>query len=93
MANVYYSYSKNRSGVLRAVLSSEGGKGLLSRLSARFVGQEFPTGHDSKGDFAILRVFEEEGHKEYHPGFYVLDGDLERIEQAVQHSLAPDIAN
>jgi hypothetical protein len=85
MANIYYSYTNNRRGVLRAVLSSEEGRCLLSELPARYAGHQFPTGHDSKVDFATLRIFDGED-KEHCPGFYLFDANLMRIEEAVQHS-------
>ena len=85
MANIYYSYTNNRRGVLRAVLSSEEGICLLSEVPARYAGQQFPTGHDSNVDFATLRLFDGED-KEHSPGFYLFDANLMRIEEVMQHS-------
>jgi hypothetical protein len=85
MANIYYSYTNNRRGILRAVLSSEEGRCLLSELPARFAGHQFPTGHDSKVDFATLRIFDGED-KQHCSGFYLLDANLMRIEEAMQHA-------
>lgn len=85
MANIYYSYTNNRRGVLRAVLSPEEGRSLLSELPARYAGHQFPTGNDSKEDFAMLRLFDGED-KERSPGFYLFNASLMRIEEAMQHS-------
>ena len=85
MANIYYSYTNNRRGVLRAVLSSEEGRCLLSELPTRYTGQQFPTGRDSNVDFAALRIFDGEDN-EHRPGFYLFDANLMRIEEVMQHS-------
>jgi hypothetical protein len=87
MASIYYSYSDNRRGVLRAVLSSEEGRWFLKAHSAEYAGQQFPTtAPNSEINFAVLRIFEGEGTEEWHVGFYSLNGDMMKIEQALpQH--------
>lgn len=85
MANIYYSYANNRLGALRAVLSPEAGRCLLDTLSKRYAGLEFPTGNDSRRDFALLRLFEGEASKEYRPGFYLFDDDLGPVDAALKH--------
>jgi hypothetical protein len=84
MANLYYSHSYNRRGVLRAVLSSDEGGSLLRGHSARYARLQFPTGQDTELDFAVLRIFEGEMSEEWQAGFYVFEGDLAQIEEAVQ---------
>ena len=89
MANIYYSYSDNRTGVLRAILSSEEGRWLLKAHSAKYAGHQFPsTDHNSEGSFAVVRIFEGEGSEEWRVGFYFLHDDMMRIEEAV-HSCIP----
>jgi hypothetical protein len=86
MANIYYCQPINRGcGILRAVLSSEEGKSLLKRHSFHYTGKQFPTkAQDRVADFAILRIFDEELDEEWRAGFYCLDADIMRIEEAVQ---------
>lgn len=84
MANLYYSYAKNRQGVLRTVLSSEQSAHLLKQFRSRYAGRLFPSGQDLEGDFATLLVFEGEDHDEYRPGFHLLDESLTRIEEALR---------
>ncbi len=85
VANIYYSYSDNRLGVLRAILSSEEGRRLLKAHSAKYAGHQFPsTDHNSKRSFAVVRMLEGEGSKEWRVGFYFLHDDIMRIEEAVQ---------
>ena len=89
MANIYYSYSDNRTGVLRAILSSEEGRWLLKAHSAKYAGHQFPsTDYNSEGSFAVVRIFEGEGSEEWRVGFYFLRDDMMRIEKAV-HSCIP----
>ncbi len=84
MANIYYSYSDNRTGVLRAILSSEEGRWLLKAHSAKYAGHQFPsTDHNSGGSFAVVRIFEGEGSEEWRVGFYLLHDDMMGIEEAV----------
>jgi hypothetical protein len=84
VANIYYSYSDNRTGVLRAILSSEKAGWLLKAYSAKYAGHQFPsTDHNSEGSFAVVRIFEGEGSEEWRVGFYFLHDDMMRIEEAV----------
>jgi hypothetical protein len=93
MANVYYSHSTNRQGILRAILSSEEGRFLLNEYSAQYVGQQFPTaGRDPGVGFAVLRIFEGEVSAELRVGFYLFDDDVIRIEEAVRSYNAKAIA-
>jgi hypothetical protein len=85
MANIYYSRSVSRQGILRAVLSSEEGRYLLKEYSAKYAGQQYPTtGQRSGVDFAVLRIFEGEMTEQWRAAFYLFDDDVIRIEGAVQ---------
>lgn len=84
MANIYYSQTGNRGGILRAVLSSEESGWMLKKHSAQFAGQQFPTqGHDVGADFAVLRIFQGEMSQEWQAGFYLFDDGVMQIEEAV----------
>jgi hypothetical protein len=88
MLNIYYRHSINRGpGILRAVLSREEARSLLKHLSVHYVGQRFPTAaQDQTGDVAIIRILDEELGEEWHAGFYCFDGDIMRVEDAIQAS-------
>ena len=84
MANIYYCYAGNRQSILRAVLSPHAGQRLLREHAARYAGDQFPpTSDQAESNFAIVRIFDGEQSPEYRPGFYLLDGQLMRIEEAV----------
>jgi len=86
MANIYYSYSSNRRGILRAVLSPEQVRIMLKEHSVRSAGHQFPTAAlTSKDDFAVLQVFELEASEELAAGFYLFDEDITQIEEEIQH--------
>ena len=93
MANIYYSYANNRQGVLRAVLSPVSSRCLLDTLSKRYAGLEFPTGNDSRRDFALMRLFEGEASEEYRPGFYLFDDDLGPVDEALKHLTSLGVDN
>jgi hypothetical protein len=86
MPNIYYCQSTNRGlGILRAVLTWDQGRSLLSQHAIHYTGQQFPTtAQDRATDFAVLRIFDEEPDKELRAGFYRFDADIMRIEEAVQ---------
>jgi hypothetical protein len=86
MPNIYYCNTvPPKISILRAVLSWEEGKNLLKLLSVRYVGMLFPKMAEGQAaDFAVLRVFDKEPVDPWQAGFYTLDGDLARIEDAVQ---------
>jgi hypothetical protein len=86
MPNIYYCQPSNRGcGILRAVLSREAGRSLLKQHSFHYAGPQFPTtAQDRATDFAVLRIFDEELGGEWRAGFYRLDADIMRIEEAVQ---------
>lgn len=85
MANLYYSQSVNHHGTLRAVLSSDEARCLLTGRSAQYVGQEFPRkGQEPGVEFALLRIFEGEMNEKWRAGFCRFDDDLTRMEEAVQ---------
>ena len=84
MVKVYYSHRTNRLGMLRAVLSWEDGRDLLKEHLAHYAGKEFPThGHGARADFAVLQVLETKMSDEWKPGFYRLDAEITKIEEAV----------
>jgi hypothetical protein len=91
MPNIYYCNSISRSaGMLRAVLSWEDGRSLLKLYSFRYTGLEFPTmAKERTADFAVLRIFEGEPDDHWEAGFYSFDGDIMRIEEAVQARTTP----
>jgi hypothetical protein len=86
MANLYYCHPINRgSGILRAVLTPEEARGLLSEHRAQYAGQQFPSAKaDQTIDFAVLRLSEEDLGQMWEAGFYVFGDDITKIEQAVQ---------
>ncbi len=86
MPNLYYCQSTNRSlGILRAVLTWDQGRSLLSQHAVHYAGQQFPTtARDRAADFAVLRIFDEELDEEWRAGFYRFDADIMQIEEAVQ---------
>jgi hypothetical protein len=82
MPNLYFCQSKSL-GILRAVLSSDEGRSLLKDCPAHYLGEQFPTTNSDR-DYAVLRIFDEESHEEWKPGFYRFDADIMQIEKAVQ---------
>lgn len=86
MANIYYYHSASRgASVLRAVLSPEESKTLLTELTARYTGTDFPSRcQEINADFALLRIFDGEMSREWRTGFYRFDYDLRRIEAVVR---------
>ena len=87
MPNVYYcSPLKKCRGILRAVLSAEEAGRLLNALSVEYVGTQFPVVTNQTGDFAILRIAEEEEELEgkWPVGCYRLNADVANVELAVQ---------
>jgi hypothetical protein len=65
--------------MLRAVLSREDCKYLVSPDAARYLGNEFPNvaGEVSENrDFAVLSFDDSEADAEWRPGFYRFEADL-----------------
>jgi hypothetical protein len=88
MANLYFCQSGRCLGILRAVLSSEECTALLSHDSAHYIGQQFPLTNQDPADFALLRIFDEEADDDWRAGFYLLDADIMRVEEALRCSAA-----
>jgi hypothetical protein len=86
MPNIYYySLASNGLGILRAVLSWEESRNLLTLCSVQYAGLQFPTMAQGRTpDFAVIRIFEEERDDKWQVGFYSFDGDIMQIEEGVQ---------
>jgi hypothetical protein len=79
MPNLYFIQSGNNSGMLRAVLSQDEGRDLLTRHAADYVGKTFPKS-TAEAHCALLRIFETEGDKSCRAGFYRFAADIMEIE-------------
>lgn len=65
--------------MLRAVLSWEDSRRVVSVGSCLYVGKQFPSPHDERhggGEFAVLSIGAQEALEEWQPGFYRLDVNL-----------------
>ncbi|MGB9432793.1 MAG: hypothetical protein WBQ89_11165 [Candidatus Acidiferrum sp.] len=84
--NIYYCQATGCGpGILRAVLSTEQSRCLLSKRSAKYAGQQLPAAaHNQIVDFAVLRVFDKELGDQWESGFYRFDADLSMIEESLQ---------
>lgn len=87
MPNLYFCqpHAKNQ-GMLRAVLSVNECKRVVSRHSITYVGEKFPTvidEQDTKNDFAVLSFNPDEITAEWRTGYYRLDSDLSEINEAL----------
>ncbi len=73
--------------MLRAVLSVNECDQVIRKHPATFFGDRFPSLSDGPGgevDFAVLKVAEEETVGEWRPGFYRLDSDLGKLNDALR---------
>ena len=79
MPNLYFCqpHAKNQ-GMLRAVLSINECEQVVSKHTATFFGENFPSleGDAATSDFAVLRFGVEETDEKWRPGYYRLDSDL-----------------
>lgn len=80
MPSLYFCQPHARNqGMLRAVISLEDCKFLVSPNAATYVGKDFPpvSGNgDGERDFAVLGIDTTEAGSDWRPGFYRFDADL-----------------
>jgi hypothetical protein len=87
MPNLYFCqpHAKNQ-GILRAVLSINECERVISAHPATYVGDQFPSlgnGNGSANDFAVISFRAEETTNGFRPGYYRLDSDLGKINEAI----------
>ncbi len=87
MPNIYFCqpHAKNQ-GMLRAVLSINECERVISEHPATYVGEQFPSlgnGNSSANDFAVISFRAEEITNARRPGYYRLDSDLTKINEAI----------
>jgi hypothetical protein len=83
MPNLYFCqpHAQNQ-GMLRAVISLEDCKHLVSPHAAIYLGDQFPKVCDSaarSADFAVLGVSAAEADSEWRAGYYRFDADLTEL--------------
>jgi hypothetical protein len=87
MPNLYFCqpHAKNQ-GMLRAVLSVNECERVVQQLAVQFFGENFPNagGAVDGRDFAVLRFAAEETGGKWKPGFYRVDSDLNRLNDALR---------
>jgi len=72
--------------MLRAVLSINECERVISEHPATYVGEQFPSlgnGNGSANDFAVISFRVEEITNGFRPGYYRLDSDLSKINEAI----------
>jgi hypothetical protein len=87
MPNLYFCqpHAKNQ-GMLRAVLSVTECERVVKEYPATYVGEQFPelsNGHGATSDFAVISFRAEETTSTWRPGYYRLDSDLTRLNEAI----------
>ena len=87
MPNLYFCqpHAKNQ-GMLRAVLSISECERVISEHPATYVGDQFPSlgnGNSPAGDFAVISFRAEETTNAFRSGYYRLDSDLSKINEAI----------
>jgi hypothetical protein len=87
MPNLYFCqpHAKNQ-GMLRAVLSVNECEQVVSRHPITYVGEQFPPVGNSLGsadDFAVISFRPDETTPTWRPGYYRLDSDLTKINEAL----------
>ena len=87
MPNLYFCqpHAKNQ-GMLRAVLSINECERVTNEHPARYVGDQFPAvgnGNGSANDFAVISFRAEEITNKWRAGYYRLDSDLGKINEAI----------
>jgi hypothetical protein len=87
MPNLYFCqpHAKNQ-GMLRAVLSINECESVVSEHSVTYVGEKFPpvvNGKWSAEDFAVISFRPDETTPEWRSGYYRLDSDLSKINEAL----------
>ena len=72
--------------MLRAVLSIHECERVVREHPATYIGEQFPSLANSNGaanDFAVISFRAEEITKAWRPGYYRLDSDLTKINEAI----------
>jgi len=87
MPNLYFCqpHAKNQ-GMLRAVLSIRECERVTSEHPATYIGEQFPSlgnGNSSANDFAVISFRAEEITPAWRTGYYRLDSDLTKINEAI----------
>jgi len=87
MPNLYFCqpHAKNQ-GMLRAVLSISECERVVSEHPATYVGDQFPSlgnGNGPASDFAVISFRAEETTNAFRSGYYRLDSDLSKINEAI----------
>jgi hypothetical protein len=87
MPNLYFCqpHAKNQ-GMLRAVLSVNECDYVVSQHPATYVGQEFPrlaNSNEGADDFAVISFRPEEITASWRSGYYRLDSDLNKLNEAL----------
>jgi hypothetical protein len=88
MPNLYFCqpHAKNQ-GMLRAVLSVNECEQVVSKHTATFFGENFPSlseGQAGAGDFAVLRFAAEETGEKWRLGYYRLDSNLGELNDVLR---------
>jgi hypothetical protein len=89
MPNLYFCqpHAKNQ-GMLRAVLSVKECERVVSQHPATYVGEDFPrlgngNSQESANDFAVISFRPEEITAAWRPGYYRVDSDLNKLNEAL----------
>ncbi len=87
MPNLYFCqpHAKNQ-GMLRAVLSVNECESVVRQHNVTYVGEQFPpvvNGQGSASDFAVISFRPDETTSDWRPGYYRLDSDLSKINEAL----------
>lgn len=73
--------------MLRAVLSVNECEQVVSKHSAKFFGERFPSlenGQTGANDFAVLSIGAEETNGTWRPGYYRLESDLAELNDVLR---------
>lgn len=87
MPNLYFCqpHTKNQ-GMLRAVLSVKECERVVGQHPATYIGEDFPrlgNGAESTNDFAVISFRPEEITAKWRPGYYRVDSDLNKLNEAL----------
>jgi hypothetical protein len=87
MPNLYFCqpHAKNQ-GMLRAVLSINECEHVVRQHPATYVGEKFPglaNEQEGANDFALLSFRADETTATWRPGYYRLDSDLTKLNEAL----------
>lgn len=85
MPKLYFCQPPSQ-GILRAVLSSEQSKQVISTSMCCYLGDRFPVSSDQtqgSPEFAVLRIEKEESSRQWRAGFYRVDRSLTELNEAL----------